>query len=330
MEERWRPVREACEDNIQRGREKAMQLCVFVRGTCVVDIQGARTKKDRVDEEDHILFSSSKVFESLVIAMLVDKGLVSYGEAPIATYWPEFGTVYSPTLTAGQWMRHEGGLSVIQRPQSLIDLHEHFRTIPALQLWILYSGVLKMDEDVQCGEVHTRYYAMTRGMLTDVLVYRVTGMRTSEYIQLIVNAIKCTDSPSRVRYTIGSRTGTEKIRYEPMRSNLSVLGELVWNQLGIIPALYEPRPNAPKEAWEHYHRRFMKPEEIQVTKTMIFSSSSRARKSVSLIKDIPASSSSLANSERFRSLPLVSVTGHSNAYTLARIGSELVSGKSLF
>ena len=56
-----------------------------------------------------IIFSSGKSIASILIAMLVDKGLLKYNE-PIATYWPEFAKNGKDKITVADLMRHEAGL----------------------------------------------------------------------------------------------------------------------------------------------------------------------------------------------------------------------------
>ncbi len=67
------------------GHEIGSQFVVYRNGEKVVDLNGGVMREDTLA----VVFSSGKVVESLVAAMLVDRGLLEY-DAPIAKYWPEF------------------------------------------------------------------------------------------------------------------------------------------------------------------------------------------------------------------------------------------------
>ena len=67
-------------------RERGAQVAVTVKGKMVVDLVGGRDPETVFGEDElAIIFSSTKVVESLVLAMLADRGLVEY-EAPLQRY----------------------------------------------------------------------------------------------------------------------------------------------------------------------------------------------------------------------------------------------------
>ena len=55
------------------------------------------------------MYSSGKSIAAIVVAMLVDQGLLSYDEK-IVTYWPEFGNKGKTDITLADVLRHEAGL----------------------------------------------------------------------------------------------------------------------------------------------------------------------------------------------------------------------------
>ena len=64
----------------------------------------------------------AQVVESLVVAMLVDRGLLAY-DAPVCQYWPDFCGEGVPdvdgrraALTVADLMRHRGGLAAPRKP----------------------------------------------------------------------------------------------------------------------------------------------------------------------------------------------------------------------
>ena len=94
LERHLEPVIEAFRANFREGREDGAQLAVYHRGRLVLSLAGGS-----MDELTRTtVFSSTKVVESLCIALLADRGLLRYGE-PVATYWPAFaqhGTILTP------------------------------------------------------------------------------------------------------------------------------------------------------------------------------------------------------------------------------------------
>ena len=83
------------------------QICIFVKGECVVDIW-------RGLEPDNVctMFSNSKSVAAILLSLLHDKGLFQY-EDEVNKYWPEFN---KPGTTIADIMRHEGGFPKLCRP----------------------------------------------------------------------------------------------------------------------------------------------------------------------------------------------------------------------
>ena len=73
------------------------------------------TLKDKSKfDEDSIttIFSSGKCVASVLMAILVDQGLIEY-EKPVAEYWPEFAQNGKENITVEEVLRHEAGLARI-------------------------------------------------------------------------------------------------------------------------------------------------------------------------------------------------------------------------
>ena len=86
----FEPVRDLYEYNMRNLAERNTQLCIYVGETRVVDLW-ASANNDSAFTADSLInvFSSGKSLEAILLAMLVDRGLLSY-DASIADYWPEF------------------------------------------------------------------------------------------------------------------------------------------------------------------------------------------------------------------------------------------------
>jgi CubicO group peptidase (beta-lactamase class C family) len=93
----WEPVKEAFEGNFAKGLEKNAQLVIRVDGKVVVDLWGTGPSGEKASnlgkpyngDTMQNIFSSGKNIETVVMALLVERGLVDYDEK-VATYWPEY------------------------------------------------------------------------------------------------------------------------------------------------------------------------------------------------------------------------------------------------
>ena len=55
------------------------------------------------------MFSSGKSIAAIVVAMMVDKGLLEYDQK-VEKYWPEFGKNGKNEITLADVLHHEAGL----------------------------------------------------------------------------------------------------------------------------------------------------------------------------------------------------------------------------
>ncbi len=160
-------VRESFAANFAAGREVGASFAVMRDGEPVVDLWGgfrdrARTRPWTADTLINI-YSSTKGFAALCVALLVDRGKLSY-EQSVASVWPEFAAAGKGALTIAQLLSHQGGLSGASVPLSLRDYadHDKIARILAAQAPLFAPG--------QSG-----YHAITHGFLAGELVRRATG-----------------------------------------------------------------------------------------------------------------------------------------------------------
>ena len=174
-------VKQLYEHNMNTFAEKNTQLCVYHKGEKVVDLW-ASTMNDSTFSADSLInvFSSGKSLESIAIASLVGKGLLSY-DAKITDYWPEFGANGKGELTVAELMRHEAGLA-------------NFNT--SLELDALLTENIKQNAVGSIIEGHTQkfprnsankreYHAITRGWIINEVFRRVdpAGRTIGEYLE---------------------------------------------------------------------------------------------------------------------------------------------------
>ena len=90
----YEPVVHGLEHMFQIGQDKLSQLCVYVGNECVVDVYGKYGKKEKKTnfgpDSMTAIMSSGKSVAAILMAIMVDKGYLSYGQ-PVSQYWPEFG-----------------------------------------------------------------------------------------------------------------------------------------------------------------------------------------------------------------------------------------------
>eukprot|EP00729_Bicosta_minor_P025884 gene25884-32589_t len=115
----YEAVKQAFEQHLQDGIEEHVQCCAYVSGIKVVDLWG--TNQDNATnntlslgnkygpESLQNIFSSTKAVTSLVVAMLEDRGHISY-EQLVTKIWPEFAAHGKGDTTIEQVMKHEGML----------------------------------------------------------------------------------------------------------------------------------------------------------------------------------------------------------------------------
>lgn len=124
----YEAVRDLFERHFADGVEDKAQVCAYVRGQKVVDLWGeshedknavGSTTCDYGPDGLQNIFSSGKSITSLVVAMLVDRGHLTYDQK-ISEIWPEFTAdehMYDDAdqlgkrnTTVAHLMRHEAGL----------------------------------------------------------------------------------------------------------------------------------------------------------------------------------------------------------------------------
>ncbi|OBZ86126.1 Beta-lactamase domain-containing protein 2 [Choanephora cucurbitarum] len=158
-------------DNIKKGYDIGAGLSVYVDGREVIHLQaGWQDPTKRIEYTDNtlqIVFSSSKAFSSIVVAQLVEKGLLSYDEK-IATYWPEFAQGNKENVTLSDLMRHMAGVGALDRPLSLADVKD-----PAV-----FSNILASQPHNFGGVPTHAYHAITQGWYLNEIIRRVTDGKT--------------------------------------------------------------------------------------------------------------------------------------------------------
>ena len=115
----FEPVRAAFAENFEQGLENGAAFAVTIEGETVVYLQGGWQDKAKTKLWDARtivpVFSTTKPIAALMIARLVDQGLLDY-ERPLADVWPEFAANGKGAITLGQALSHQAGLAAFMEP----------------------------------------------------------------------------------------------------------------------------------------------------------------------------------------------------------------------
>ncbi|CAG8693696.1 4239_t:CDS:2, partial [Cetraspora pellucida] len=111
-------VKKAFITNFENGDEVGSSVAVYYNGKLVVDIQGGYADLETMREFDNNtlqpVFSCTKVLAAIVIACLVDRGILDYNEK-ISSYWPEFAQGNKENVTLLDLVNHRGGVSYLDK-----------------------------------------------------------------------------------------------------------------------------------------------------------------------------------------------------------------------
>ncbi len=137
----------------------------------------------RVDEKSlQVVFSTTKVVSSLACAMLVDRGLLSYDE-PIAAKWPLFARNGKQNITLRHLMQHRAGLAwLCDRDPTTDDTLHLFRVETDDYLEQIKDQIERSFPNYPKGS-ETGYHGMTRDLVLNELVRRVTNKTLGQFIE---------------------------------------------------------------------------------------------------------------------------------------------------
>ena len=126
-DDRFRPLRDLFESNLDSGIDEGGSLAATLNGEFVVDLWGGARdrKRTRPWERDTLgfVFSTGKVMVNITILMMVDRDLLDL-DAPIATYWPEFGRNGKHGVTTRQVLTHQSGVPGFGCSVGFTELHD--------------------------------------------------------------------------------------------------------------------------------------------------------------------------------------------------------------
>ncbi len=172
----FNPVREAFAGTFAAEgpyQNAGASLCVYVRDRCVVDLHAGEATPHQAWTADTLvnIWSATKGVVATAVAMLVDKGLLSF-DAPVTKYWPEFAQGGKQETTVAQLMSHQAGVNGYVVPTTLEDLCD----------WEVATSRLAAQEPFWTPGEQTSYHAVTYGFLAGELVRRASGKSVGRFL----------------------------------------------------------------------------------------------------------------------------------------------------
>ena len=168
------PLRQAFHDCFALGQYGG-SVAVVHRGVLVAELWGgfadAAGKRDWQQDTLVNVWSCTKGIAAVAMAMLVDRGLVSYDDR-MAQHWPEFAAGGKADITVGEALSHQGGLDGLAVPMDLAGLYAGGRYAQALAamvpLWQPCSRSV--------------YHAISLGTLVSEPLQRITGQSFGAFL----------------------------------------------------------------------------------------------------------------------------------------------------
>ncbi|KAI9246838.1 beta-lactamase/transpeptidase-like protein [Helicostylum pulchrum] len=153
-------------NNFKRGKDMGASISAYVDGIQVLSLQGGwkdqKNKIEYTNETLQMVFSCTKTLSSIIVAQLVEQGLLAYEER-IATYWPEFSQGNKENVTLEDLMRHRSGMACLDSPLSYEN---------ASNPDTLADILAKQSHNFDGKAVHA-YHAITQGWIQNEIIRRV-------------------------------------------------------------------------------------------------------------------------------------------------------------
>jgi CubicO group peptidase (beta-lactamase class C family) len=211
-------------------------LCVYLDGEPVVDVwTGFADRRGTIPwgvDTGAMVYSASKGLSATVIHRLVDRGLLTY-DAPVSSFWPDFGKRGKESITVRDVLSHRAGLS---------GLHGATRA-DLMDSQVMEQRLADTPSDRLVGQ--SAYHALSFGWLMSGLARSVTGMGMRELFRRELARPLRTDGIHLGRPPAGSPTTVAEI-IMPQDSTTNALVDRVAPRVAALPfsaifgALYFP------------------------------------------------------------------------------------------
>ena len=297
-------------------------VSVYVRGEPVVRLTGglrigAGDPKPYDADTIQLVASTTKFVESLVIALLVDRGLLRYDDR-IVDHWPDFASAQpgKAQVTLRQLMMHRAGLPVFERKledDELFDLDARARFLERqAQVPELYAAEpAGSDWKAQRPAPPQAYHAVSRGLYSSELVRRVDPKhrRLGLYFRDEIA------EPLGIDFWIGL-PDEQAPRVSGTRPDSTVITRLLAGDVAGLETSDDPR-----------HR--LHDYEIAFLRQLLTQPESIPSRALNCLAPSGVAPQELANHPKMRAVELASGSGFGSADALARLAALAGGGGSL-
>lgn len=172
--ERYEPVRQAMQFNLDSGDDIGASVAVFVDGEPVVDLWGGYLDEhfDRPWERDTIITTHSitKTMTGMAALTLADSGELDFN-APVARYWPEFAQNGKKDILVKHLLSHTSGLAGWTVDVTWADVYDHDKA----------CDLLAQQAPWWPPGTASAYHGICIGHLVSGVIQRITGMTLGQY-----------------------------------------------------------------------------------------------------------------------------------------------------
>jgi CubicO group peptidase (beta-lactamase class C family) len=164
-------VAEALEGTVAEGGERGLSVAAYVDGEPVVDAWCGDWAEDSVA----LSFSCTKGLTALCAHMLIDRGLLD-PEAPVVTYWPEYGANGKEATLVRHIMNHSAGVLTFPSYWEVIDADGHGLEDTETIIARLAAAPPSWEPGTAVA-----YHALTYGWLLGEVVRRIDGRTVGRF-----------------------------------------------------------------------------------------------------------------------------------------------------
>ncbi|MBG0827527.1 beta-lactamase family protein [Planomonospora sp. ID67723] len=176
MSDLQKDVQAAIDELVESGAERGMQVAVYRRGELLVDavagVADPSTGRPFTSDTPVYVTSTGKGVISAVVHVLAERGVLDY-DAPIASYWPEFGANGKEKATLRHALTHSAGVPgvpVDTTPEDVADWDRMCAAIAAATPW--------WEPGTRFG-----YHPQTFMFIAGEIVRRATGRTISQVLR---------------------------------------------------------------------------------------------------------------------------------------------------
>jgi len=318
----YEPVADAFHTFFSKAWDVGSGVSAYVHGEPVVRLTGgARAGPGDAPPYDadtiQLVASTTKFVESLVVALLVDRGLLRYDDR-IVDHWPEFasGHANKSRITVRQLMMHRAGLPVFERKlgdDELFDLDARARFLERqAQVPELFAVEPPgADWRSQRPAPPQAYHAVARGLYSSELVRRVDPKRRRLGLYFRDEIAE----PLGIDFWIGLPDELAP-RVSGTRPDPTVITRLLAGDAAGLQGSDDPR-----------HRLY--DYEIAFLQRLLTQPDSIPSRALNCLAPSGVAPQELANHPKLRAVELASSSGFGSADALARLAALAVGGGSL-